>query len=465
MITDEFLHGRQKTSAIMEISSGGGAMREFSQRGQEERPHVLRRRPWRAALAATAGAIALIAGAASASAAPRAAGPHLGRAVRVQLPENAGKGTPIIESASCPSASSCTLAGSYNDSSHVGQAMVVTRSGGHWARATELRLPGNAEPSLGGLAESVSCSRAGSCVAAGNYRANGNFAGFTATESRGVWHRATQVTPPANAGTSVSISGVACTGPGNCVLAGNYSDTKGRVRPMVAIQTNGTWARAQELSIPAGADTAGPVLLTSLACPAAGSCVAVGQFNDKAANRRAMAVVQTHGTWHQPFQLVLPKDAASVPLASTTAVGCSSAGNCVAVGSYRTASLHFVPLSVTESGGTWARGQHITSAPANAATGAQGDVLFSSVACARGGPCTAAGSYLLKAGGFAALIVTRSGSSWTAPTQISVPAKAATGSKQRADAKAIGCAPSGFCAIGGTYTTASSTTAAMAASG
>jgi hypothetical protein len=454
MIADDFLHGRQEVSAIMEDRPWGCAMGGH----------------WRAAAvvaAAASGAISLVTGVGVASATARAAGPHIGHAVRVQLPKNAGTGTPIIESASCPSASSCTLAGAFNDGSHVGQAMVVARSDGHWARATELELPANAEPSLGGLAESVSCSRAGSCVAAGNYRAGGNFAGFTATESRGVWHRATQVTPPANAGgsTSVSVSGVACTGPGNCVLAGNYSDTSNRVRPMVAAETGGHWSRAQALSIPAGAQAAGPVLLTSLACPAAGACVAVGQFNVKGASRRAMAVVQTGGAWQRPFQLVLPKDASGVAVASMTAVGCSTSGNCVAVGSYRNSSKHFVPLSVTESGGRWARGQHVTSAPANAAAGAQSDVLFNAVACTAAGTCTAAGSYLLAAGGFAGLIVTRSGSRWAGPAQISLPAKAATGAKQRAAAKAIGCAPSGFCAVGGTYTTASSTTAAMVASG
>ena len=339
------------------------------------------RRSWRAALltgmvaagASAALATAPIASGATGAAGAHAVGPHLGRAVTVHLPLNAGPGTPIIESASCASATSCTLAGTYSDNTSVDQAMVVSRSGGHWSRAIELQLPANADAGIGGLAESVSCSRAGSCVAVGSYRSNGVFEGFTAAESGGVWHQAKQVRLPANAATTggASISGVSCTGPGACVLAGNYTDNHGHVRPMVATESKGTWARARELRVPTGASTTGRVLLTSVACPKLGSCAAVGQFDDKSGHARAMAVTESGGTWHQALQLILPKDAAGVPLVSTVSVGCSSAGNCVAVGSYRTKSSKFVPMSVAESRGAWARGQHVTKVPANAAASGQ----------------------------------------------------------------------------------------------
>ncbi len=427
------------------------------------------KRHWIAAAASLAASLCAIAGVtagqAAAAAAGVSAGPHLGRAVRLQLPANALSGsTPIIESASCASAASCTLAGLYTDTANVGEAMAVTRSGGHWGRAIELQLPANADPGLGGLAESVSCSRAGACVAVGNYRSNGEFAGFTAAKSNGVWRQARQVKLPANAGsTGASISGVACTGPGSCVLAGNYSDNHSHVRPMVATESKGTWARARELRVPAGASATGRVLLTSLACPKAGACVAVGQFDDKAGHARAMAITEAGGSWHRAFQLVLPRDAAGVPLVSVASVGCSTAGNCVAVGSYRTKEGHFVPVSVADSGGTWAHGQHVTRVPANAA--AQANVGLTSVACTRGGSCTATGSYVLKAGGLGALIMTRSGTRWTTVSQIRTPAGSATGASQNAQAKAIGCAPTGFCAVGGTYRTAASATAAMAATG
>jgi len=60
--------------------------------------------------------------------------------------------------------------GEYYDSSNNHRAMVVTESGGHWARACELKLPSNAEPNPYAEVNSVACTGVGSCVAVGNYQ-------------------------------------------------------------------------------------------------------------------------------------------------------------------------------------------------------------------------------------------------------------------------------------------------------
>src|SRR5215470_6483562 len=172
-------------------------------------------------LIAAAGAIALLAPLATASAeastrlgtspgaAVPAVGPHLGRAVSLKLPLNAGTGAAIITSSSCVKIGSCTLGGIYSDSSNVEVPMAVTESGGHWARAIALQLPADAESSLGAVVESVSCTRVGSCVAVGGYRGGGLFRSFIATESHGVWHKAIEVKLPLNAGNiGSSASGV-----------------------------------------------------------------------------------------------------------------------------------------------------------------------------------------------------------------------------------------------------------------
>jgi hypothetical protein len=397
-------------------------------------------------------------------------GPHFGPTVSLKLPLNAGPGVELIESASCVSTGSCTVAGTYPDRSSVDQVMAVTESGGHWARAIELTLPSNRGPRLGAIAGSVSCTRVGSCVAVGDYETSSHFAGFTATESHGTWHRATQVRLPTNAAvpSDAFVAGVSCTGPGSCVLAGNYADNLGHARPMVATEVRGTWARARELRAPANAGSAGPVLLLSVACPKAGSCVAVGTFDDKAGDTRPMAVTESGGRWHQAIQIILPKDAAGVPLPPPSippmSVACSGAGNCLAVSSYHNRLGRTVPMSVAQSSGTWRRAQHITRAPANSAT--LPDVTLTSVACTGTGTCTASGYYALKSGGLGAMVMTRTGTRWISATQIRAPADAATGGSRRfAVAAAIGCTATGFCAIGGSYRTASTTTRVMAASG
>ncbi len=174
-------------------------------------------------------AVTAVANAAGALAAGGAAGPHLGRAVRLQLPLNALQGrTPIIESATCASAASCTLAGLYTDNASVDQAMVVTRSGGHWRRAIELAPPANADPGIGGLAESV-----------GNYALKaGGLGALIMTRSGMRRTTVSQIRLPAGAATGASQNsqakaiGWALTG--FCAVGGTYRTTTAAVAAMAA---------------------------------------------------------------------------------------------------------------------------------------------------------------------------------------------------------------------------------------
>jgi len=387
---------------------------------------------------------------------------RLKRAVSLRLPANAGPGLSVIAAASCVGVGLCTLAGTYTDASSVEQPMVVTRAGGHWARAIELRLP-SGSASVGATAESVSCPKVGSCVAAGGYEQSSHFHVFTATESHGTWRRAIGVKLPGNAMApgDASAGGIACTGPGNCVLVGAYLDQLGHPQGMVVTEFNGKWGRARELRPPGNAGSAGGVFVNSIACPKIGSCVAVGRYNDKAGHARAMALAESNGNWHQATQLILPQDAAAVPLVSIPSVACTGAGSCIAVGQYRNRLGMFLAMSVTESRGVWAHARQVTKVPANAK--AQASLFLNSVACAHGGPCLATGDYGLKSGGLGAVALTRSGAKWTAAAQISTPPDGATGAKQDALGQAAGCSPGGFCAVGGLYRTSSLTTRDMAA--
>jgi hypothetical protein len=53
-----------------------------------------------------------------------------------------------------------------------------------------------------------------------------------------VWRRAVEVKLPSNAraSTNVFIHGLACTGPGSCVVAGDYSDIAGHHRIWAATE-------------------------------------------------------------------------------------------------------------------------------------------------------------------------------------------------------------------------------------
>jgi hypothetical protein len=425
--------------------------------------HLVRSSPGIVANALAIAAIGL-APLVTAHAANRATAAHFGRAVSLRLPAGAQSGSGIAGGASCAAAGSCTVAGSYTDASSVSQPMVIIRSSGGWARGRKLGLPSNADPALGGGASAVSCSRPKSCTVVGNYRTSAGFASFAETESRGSWRPTTHVTLPANAAAAgdSSVGGVACTGPGSCVLAGDYTDNHGQVRAMVATQSSGTWSAAREVRAPSNASTAGGVFLTAIACPAAGACVAVGQYNDTAGHARALAVSQSRGTWRQAVQLILPGDAAAVPLAAVNSVGCSATGACIAVGRYVTKAHSFAPMSVVSKNGTWSHAVHIRSVPSNAGT--TPGVFVNSVACPVGAPCRAVGNYRLKSGGEGALVLTRSGSSWSAG-QIQAPKDTALGDRASASANAIGCSRSGYCVAEGSYKTSGNVMRLMAATG
>jgi len=400
------------------------------------------------AAVAVGGVLALIA-ADSSRAAP--AGIVFHRAVDLRLPVGAQSAAGLA-SASC-GGGSCVLAGTYRAGSGV-FPMVVPRSAGHWNRAARLLLPLKSSPTPDGQATAISCTRAGSCVAAGDYLKVRYVKGFTATESHGVWRRAVEVKLPSNAraASNVFIRGLACTGPGNCVVAGDYSDIPGHHRIMAATEFKGRWQRAVELKAPADASPIQPVYLNSLACPGLGSCVAVGSYADTKFRPGAFAASESGGTWHQAIQLTLPRDANRLdPQPSVVSVACSAAGSCVAVGSYIDRQGLVVPMSVTESGGTWARAQHVTAVPVNAT--ARPRLTLSSVSCLRSGSCLAAGDYRIRSGGVAAMVMTRSGTRWTSASQIRTPPNGPTGDTHLAQAAAIGCSATGFCAIGGSYGT------------
>jgi hypothetical protein len=409
-----------------------------------------RQRGRRAAVSATAGAAGLLAliGPAVGNAAP--AGIVFHRAVNLRLP---GARFPALNSASCGAAGSCSLAGEFTGRSGASHMMVITRSDGRWGSPTKLQLPLSSPPGFTGTINSISCTRVGSCVAVGSY-GGARTRGFAATESHGKWRPAVQLRRPSNAGAKFSafILGVACTGPGKCVAGGNYSETSGHHAPMVVTEVNGRWQRGQELRPPPNATIHQPVILTGLACPALGSCVAVGVYADKAFRPSAFAATESGGTWHQAVQLVMPKDAnTKSPLDFINSVACSGVGSCVVVGSYVSRLNGLLPMSVTESGGTWQRAQHVTRVPVNAT--AQPRLTFRSVSCLAHGTCLAVGEYRIRSGGVAAMVMTKSGNRWTSATQIVTPPNGPVGDTHLAQAVAIGCSASGFCAIGGSYGT------------
>jgi hypothetical protein len=299
-----------------------------------------------------------------------------------------------LYSVSCPSDGNCTAVGNYHDSSG-GGALLVTESAGTWQTGVEATLPANAsttEPSAG--LGSVSCSSTGNCTAIGSYiDSSGNGPGLLLTETAGVWGTGVEATLPANAATTeqfVDMASLSCVSAGNCTAVGNYN-TAHSDDGVLLTETAGTWSPGLKAALPANAAAPDQINLNGVSCPSAANCVAVGDYVDHGGNIRGVLLSRNAGEWSRGVEAALPANAvkqAPNQLGGLNSVSCTSAGNCSAVGEYRSRTSEGGGLFVTEHAGRWTTGVEAVLRK-NALYGG----YLTSVSCTPGGYCSAVGGY------------------------------------------------------------------------
>lgn len=90
--------------------------------------------------------------------------------VTLPLPANAAADPDShAVSVSCPTANSCTVLGTYIDSSGHQRGLLVDQSSGLWGQAVELPMPGDADGNRGGALNAISCAAVDACGAVGYY--------------------------------------------------------------------------------------------------------------------------------------------------------------------------------------------------------------------------------------------------------------------------------------------------------
>ena len=381
-------------------------------------------------------------------------------AAQAPLPANAAADRfAALDSVACPSASSCVAAGDYTDSSGNGQGLLVTGSGTSWT-AAQAPLPANAaaDPEVG--LTSVACPSASSCVAAGFYtNSSGNQPGLLVTGSGTSW-TAAEAPLPANAAADSDPffpGSVACASASSCVAAGFYTDSSGNIQGVLVTGSGTSWTAA-EAPLPANAAADPAAGLTSVACPSASSCVAAGFYTDSSGNRQGLLVTGSGTSW-TAAEAPLPANAAADPAAGLGSVACASASSCraggfyvacasasscVAAGFYTDSSGNRQGLLVTGSGTSWTAAE----APLPANAGPDPGVWLGSVACPSASSCVAAGGYTDSSGNGQGLLVTGSGTSWTA-AEAPLPANAAA--DPVAGLTSVACPSASSCVTAGTY--------------
>jgi hypothetical protein len=282
--------------------------------------------------------------------------------------------------------------------------VVATLSDGTWT-ATTPPLPGDAAPSKTDIAylTDVACPAPGTCIATGRYEDKDNHGqALILTLAGGTW-RATRAPLPADAvpTNAPTLVQAACPAAGSCVVIGQYARRGDVVVPFADTLSAGTW-RSAPVPLPAGTTTGG---LTGISCWAPGNCMAVGYYTS-GSQPRYLAETLSGGTWTASTP-PLPAGAAASQTsktwsASLAAIACRAHGFCTALGSYLVADEVQGAID-TLSGGTWKAAK--APLPVGAAIPNQWLYFYSAV-CPAAGSCVAVGYYEAQDGSGQVLIET-----------------------------------------------------------
>lgn len=381
-----------------------------------------------------------------------------GIGVPVTAPANAsGEPEARFDWGACPTTVYCVGVGSYTDENGNQEAMAATRINGSWGQAVEIALPASAartgqKAGFGFPSPSVACTEPGDCVAVGHYvKEDGSEAAMVATETGGTWGAASEVKPPANAASDpeASLASIACPAAASCVARGDYRDEDGNWEAMVAEEVSGVWGTANDVELPANAESHSGSYLGAVACSATESCVGIGEYWDGSTRtQEAMVVTETGGKWARASQIALPANAGSDPESRLDSVMCVAAGPCVADGSYTDRSGDREAMVTEESDGVWRPASQI-AAPSNTATNPNvGFTSSTSITCVASGACVITAQYTDNSGDQEAMVADETGGAWGPASEITPPANAATNPEI---VLRLACTASGECVLVGEY--------------
>lgn len=367
-------------------------------------------------------------------------------ATKAPLPANADHTYAQLNSVACPSASKCIAVGDYTGSAGM-QGLLLTKSSSGWA-ATEAPLPAGAAADPYVSLNSINCFSGSVCAAIGYYTdSSGNTQSLLLTTSGSSWKAARAPIPSDPSGSpDGSLSAVHCSSTTSCLAAGSYYDSAGDWEGLLLAGFGTQWT-AKQAPVPSNSAANPYTDLQAVTCTGStGSCVVVGTYNTS--NGYEGLLLTGSGSSWTATEAPLPANArGTYPDPHLAAVRCLSPSSCTAVGGYYDTSYDRYGLLVTGSGTSWAAKE--APQPPNASDTYS---ALSAVTCPGSSTCIAAGQYVTTHSGWAAMLLTFSGSS-LAVSQASLPGNAAQNSNP--DLGAVACASASACVSTGRYRIAS----------
>ena len=321
---------------------------------------------------------------------------------------------------SCGAVGNCAAVGEYEDSARNSVPFTANEVGGKWERAVELKLPANALVSgQAGAVRDVVCSTSNNCSAVGEYFDNSpkypRSQAFVATETRGHWSDATEVTyaVKTNFNPFVNLAQLSCSSVGNCVGVGSFIDANDVTEGLLVSQVRGVWHKAEEVTLPSSASAFAGATLDEVTCIAHSSCDALGTYISSTGDIEAMAASGAGGVWQQARELTMPAGASANPhvfLFGFDGMACASAGNCSVGGQYQDSSGSYQGFLANEVNGVWSPAVEMALPSGGASGGQNGGVV--ALSCPSVGECQASGSYLSTAGSYQALTLSEVHGVW-----------------------------------------------------
>ena len=365
------------------------------------------------------------------------------RGMRLRLPLNAitppkPKSSTVnlvgLAGIACSSVGNCVAVGNYETNAEVWEPLVVVEHHGRWSRAIEAPLPAGA-PVAGQNAVllTVTCNHAGLCSAAGEYvdpsgHQQSLLVSGSGSSSGGSWVAAPTPDAPSDANSDPNIipSSISCSNTGQCAAVGTYINPLQNSLGLLLDEAGGQWAGGTGATLPSNAAPAGTVgdqtvVLSSVACPQAGSCTAVGWYFDNYENGQGLLVTQHGGTWQPGAEVTLPANAVGgleKQSAGLDWISCASVGNCLATGVYTDIGYNSQGLLLSEVNGTWQTGVE-SPLPSNA--GMMQYAAANQADCTAVGYCTVIGQYNNRVGDVLGYVLSEQGGSWSPASELRLP--------------------------------------------
>jgi hypothetical protein len=307
-------------------------------------------------------------------------------------PNPSGAKGSFLQGVSCTSATACTAVGWYTNSGGTNVTLAEHWNGSSWA----IQVTPNPTGAKGGFLNGVACTSATACTAVGSY-VNSGFTDVTLAERWNGTSWAIQATPNPSGAKASYLWRLSCTSATACTAVGSYTNSFG-TDVTLAERWNGTSWTIQVTPNPSGALSS---FLQGVSCTSATACTAVGYYLNSGGTYVTLAERWNGNSW----AIQATPNPSGAKFSYLNGVSCTSATACTAVGYYTNSFGTDVTLAERWNGTSW------TIKVSPNPSGAKSSFL-SAVSCTAATACTAVGGYINSGGTHVTLAERWNGTSW-----------------------------------------------------